>query len=232
MLKLRKSKERGYANHGWLESFHSFSFADFYDPEHMGWGPLRVINEDFIEAGKGFDTHPHRDMEIITYVIEGALEHKDSMGNLSRIEKGDVQRMTAGSGVQHSEYSANKVGKTHMIQIWIKPLEMGLRPSYEQKAFSDELKKDRLLLIASKEGRESSIKINQEADLYASKLSKESILDFVARPQRHIWLQLINGALTVNGIALGAGDALGIVEEDKIKLTASKDSEFILFDLV
>jgi quercetin 2,3-dioxygenase len=223
---LRLAKDRGHANHGWLDSYHSFSFADYHDPEHMGYGPLRVINEDRVKAGSGFGTHGHRDMEIISYVLEGELGHKDSMGNGSTIVPGDVQRMSAGSGVRHSEFNHSKSGVTHFLQIWIEPNATGIAPSYEQKHFTPEDKRGRLRLIASGDARDGSVKIHQDASVYAG------LFDGDERAQlsgRKIYVHVARGAITVNGHELGAGDALKA--DTKVALEKGKDAEVLVFDL-
>lgn len=232
MISIRRSEERGQADHGWLKSYHSFSFADYYDPRFIGWGSLRVINEDFIEGGSGFSAHPHKDMEIITYVLEGALEHKDSMGNTSKILPGEVQRMSAGTGVFHSEFNHLKSEPTHLLQIWIQPEEKGVAPSYEQKSFASDLEAKKLVLVVSKDGREGSLRMNQDADLYVSRLKQGDTLEFGVKAKRHIWVQVTKGELKAHDSVLKEGDALALVDEVALKLAASKDSEFILFDLV
>src|SRR5688572_3230287 len=231
MIKIRRSNERGHANHGWLDTYHSFSFADYYDPQNMGFRDLRVINEDFVAPAQGFPTHGHRDMEIITYVIDGELSHRDSMGNGETIRPHEVQRMTASSGVLHSEYSS-PTDKTHLLQIWILPEKKNLQPSYEQKLFAPEEKQGRLRLVASRGGDEGAITINQDVNLYASILSKDEEVSFDIRPGRHAWIQLISGALEINGRTLNPGDGAAISEESALKIRAMQDnSEFLLFDL-
>ena len=209
MLEIRKAAERGHANHGWLDSWHSFSFADYHDPRHMGFGPLRVINEDRIQPGMGFGTHGHRDMEIISYVLEGALAHKDSMGNGSTIEPGDVQRMSAGRGVMHSEFNHAAADETHFLQIWIEPNVRGIDPGYEQKRFDTEDKRGRLRLVASPDGREGSVKIHQDAFVYAALLDGAERLAHRLEPNRRAYLHVARGRLRANGQALIAGDELG-----------------------
>jgi len=228
MITVRKSQERGAANHGWLDTKHSFSFAHYYDPTHMGFGPLRVINEDRIIPGAGFPTHGHEDMEIVTYVIDGALEHKDSMGNGSIIQPGDVQRMTAGTGVQHSEFNASDNASVHLLQIWILPNKDGLQPSYEQITFPDETKRGRLRLIGSQDGRDGSVTIHQSVDLFASKLETGSELEHNLE-NGPAWLQLISGSLTVNDVSLTAGDGAGVTEEQRLRISTTQDAEFLLF---
>ena len=227
---IRKSKERGMAEHGWLKSYHSFSFANYYDPAHMGFRDLRVINEDFIEAGQGFGTHPHQNMEIITYVIKGSLSHKDSMGNGSAIKPGDVQYMSAGSGVTHSEFSDPQTA-THLLQIWILPNAEGEKPRYDQKNFPPIEKNGKLKLLASGDGRDGSIAVRQDLSLYASILEAGSDLNYEINPDRHAWLQLISGKIEVNGQALESGDAAAFSKETKMAIKATEKAEFLLFDL-
>ena len=231
MIKIRRSDERGHANHGWLDSRFSFSFADYYDPAHMGFRALRVINEDYIEPAQGFPTHGHRDMEIITYVIDGELSHRDSMGNGETIRPHEVQRMTAGTGVLHSEYSS-PTDKTHLLQIWILPEKQNLQPGYEQKIFPVEEKQGKLRLVASKGGDDGSVHINQDVKLYASILSNGEEAAHALADGRHAWVQLISGSLTVNGEQLNPGDGAAISNEAELKLKAGEDkTEFLLFDL-
>jgi quercetin 2,3-dioxygenase len=232
MIQIRKSEERGRANHGWLDSKHSFSFAEYYDPQHMGFRSLRVINEDRIVGGSGFATHPHRDMEIISYVITGALEHKDSMGNSTVIRPGEVQRMSAGTGVRHSEFNHFADRETHFFQIWILPNRAGLSPGYGQKSFEKDLAEKNLVLVVSEDGRDGSIEINQDADLYISRLNKGESLNFNLRPQRHTWIQVVKGEITVNSKILKAGDGLSATAEaTTLALVAQENSELLLFDL-
>ena len=231
MLSIRRSEERGLGDHGWLRSRHTFSFADYYDPRFMGFRDLRVINEDRVAPGQGFGTHGHRDMEILSYVLDGALEHADSMGTRSVIRPGEVQRMTAGTGVRHSEYNHSKQSPVHFLQIWILPREQGLRPGYEQKRFDDADKRDRLRLVASPDGREGSVTIHQDVDLYASLLGPGATLDFLPRPGRHVWLHVARGRVRVGGEELGAGDALAAHEEDALRLEGVETAEILLFDL-
>ncbi len=230
MIQLRKSSERGYADHGWLRSFHTFSFADYQDPEHMGFGPLRVINDDRIAPGQGFGTHGHRDMEIITYVLEGAIAHKDSMGNGSTILPGDVQRMSAGSGVRHSEFS-HETAPTHLLQIWIEPDVRDIPPEYEQTHFDAGSKRGRLRLLASGDGREGSLKIHQDADLYAALIDGEERAVHAMKPGRKAYVHVALGKVTVNGTPLEAGDALKATEVAQIVLEKGKGAEVLLFDL-
>lgn len=231
MLTIRKSAERGYADHGWLKSFHSFSFAGYYDPQHMGWGNLRVINEDWIAPDMGFGTHGHRDMEIVTYVLAGSLAHKDSMGNVESIPAGDVQRMSAGRGVQHSEFNHAKGATTHLLQIWIEPNALGLTPSYEQASFSSEEKRGRLRLIASEDGAQGSVTIHADARLYAALLDGAQAVDLAVAPRRKVYVHLVRGELTVNGVALLAGDAARLDDEPLLTLRDGKDAEVLVFDL-
>lgn len=231
MMTLIQSKDRGHANHGWLKSLHTFSFADYYDPERMGFGPLRVINEDRIDAGTGFGAHPHRDMEIISYVIDGALEHKDSMGTESVIRTGDVQRMSAGTGIRHSEYNHSKSQPAHFLQIWIVPENVGVPPSYDQKSFEAAFQTNALVLVGSKTGRDGSITINQDVDLYACKSSGEGSKLISNKSNRRIWVQNIKGQVTVNEQLCQAGDAVGFEKTESISLKWSVGSDFLVFDL-
>lgn len=228
MIVLRKSGERGHADHGWLESFHTFSFADYFNPGEMGFGDLRVINDDRVEPGKGFGTHPHRDMEIVSYVIAGELAHKDSMGNASTIGRGDVQRMSAGTGVMHSEYNPSPSSPVHFLQIWILPEVKGIEPGYEQTHFSDEDKLNRLLLVASREGRQGSVSLNQDADIYATLLDGGEV-SHGPRPGRIAYLHVVEGRINLNGIELETGDGAKISNEDEIRLNGA--GEALLFDL-
>jgi len=231
MINIRRSKERRHANHGWLDTYHSFSFADYYDPQNMGFRDLRVINEDFIEAAQGFPTHGHRDMEIITYVINGEISHRDSMGNGETIHPHEVQRMTAGTGVLHSEYSS-PTDRTHLLQIWILPEKQNLQPGYEQKVFAPEEKQGKLRLVASKGGDDGSVHINQDVRLYASILSGGEVVTHALAESRHAWVQLISGLLEVNGETLQPGDGAAVSEETELRLKAGDDrTEFLLFDL-
>jgi redox-sensitive bicupin YhaK (pirin superfamily) len=231
MLEIRKSDDRGLADHGWLRSFHSFSFAGYHDPEHMGFGDLRVINEDRIQPGTGFGTHGHRDMEIISYVLEGALAHKDSMGNGSTIVPGDVQRMSAGKGVMHSEFNQVKDGVTHFLQIWIEPGVKGIAPSYEQKHFDAASKRGKLKLVGSPDGRGGSVTIHQDAFLYAGLLDGAERATHALKPGRRAYVHVARGRLTANGQALGAGDALKVADAAEVVLEEAKDAEVLLFDL-
>jgi redox-sensitive bicupin YhaK (pirin superfamily) len=230
MLTLRKSEDRGHANHGWLDSYHSFSFADYYDPEHMGYGPLRVINEDRVQAGAGFGTHGHRDMEIISYVLDGALAHQDSMGNGSAIVPGDVQRMSAGTGVRHSEHNHSQSGTTHFLQIWIEPKFTGIKPSYEQKHFSADEKRGRLRLIASPDGRDGSVSMNQDAFLYAGLFDGTERGALRIAEERRGYVHVARGSATVNGQRLHAGDALK-TGAGEIAIGQGDGAEVLVFDL-
>ena len=231
MLQVRKSKDRGYADHGWLKSFHTFSFADYHDPEHMGFGSLRVINEDRILPESGFGTHGHRDMEIISYVLEGALAHEDNMGNGSTIVPGDVQRMSAGKGVLHSEFNHAKDGVTHFLQIWIEPNVTGIRPSYEQKHFDAASKRGRLRLIAASDAREGSVLIHQDAAVYAALLDGAERVSHKLAPARRAYVHVARGKVSVNGRQLAAGDALKASGVAELVFENGEQAEVILFDL-
>lgn len=231
MIKLRRSAERGHFNFGWLDTYHTFSFADYHDPDWMGFRKLRVINEDHIEPGQGFGTHGHRDMEIITYLLEGELEHKDSMGTGSVIRAGDVQRMSAGTGVRHSEFNPSKKEIAHLLQIWILPEKSGLVPGYEQRSFTKEERTDRLRLVASGSPRDGAVKIHQDAGLYVSLLNKGSQLDYRIKEGRHAWLQVARGAVKVNGTLLERGDGCSAGDESGLEIAAQASSEILLFDL-
>ncbi|GER11301.1 pirin family protein [Variovorax boronicumulans] len=231
MLQVRKSQERGYADHGWLRSFHSFSFAGYYDPAYMGFGNLRVINEDRVAAGAGFGTHGHRDMEIISYVLSGELAHKDSMGNIESIPPGDVQRMSAGRGVMHSEFNHKADQTTHFLQIWIEPKERGITPGYEQKQFSDAEKRGTLRLVASPDGRDGSVTVNADARLFAGLFNGSETASLALDPQRKSYVHLVRGELEVNGQKLSGGDAAMLEGESQLTLGAGKDAEVLVFDL-
>ncbi len=233
MIRIRPSEDRGHANHGWLDTHYTFSFSNYYDPSHMGFRDLRVINEDWISAGKGFGSHPHRDMEIITYIIDGELSHRDSTGTEATIQRNDVQRMSAGTGVVHSEYN-NSPNPVHLLQIWIMPEANDLRPSYEDRTFTREEKQNQLRLIASHDGRDGSTKINQDASVYASLLDGGKTLGLDLQPGRHAWVQLVSGELDVNGTRLSKGDGAAISDESKLTLASVSGNgaaEFLLFDL-
>jgi len=231
MITLRKSAERGQADHGWLHSQHSFSFAEYHDPQQMGWGPLRVINEDRVEPGQGFGTHGHRDMEIISYVLAGELQHKDSMGNGTVIRPGDVQRMSAGTGVRHSEFNPSPSTLVHFLQIWIEPAAHGIAPGYEQKFFSPEEKRGQLRLVASQDGREGSVTVHRDANLYAALLAPGEQVSHKLAAERFGYVHVVSGAVHVNGIGLATGDAAKIQTEPDLTIVADKESEVLLFDL-
>lgn len=231
MNALRKSSERGFADHGWLKSFHTFSFANYYDPEHMGFGSLRVINEDRVDPGEGFGKHPHRDMEIISYVLDGELEHKDSIGTGSVIRPGDVQRMSAGTGVTHSEYNPSPNNPVHFLQIWIEPAKRGIKPSYEQKFFSLADKRGKLRIVASPDGRDGSVTINQDAYLYAAIVDGAEQVSYKLAEGRKAYVHMARGSATVNGRPLRAGDALQVDSESNIEIEDGSKAEVLLFDL-
>jgi len=230
MMKIRKANERGHANHGWLDTYHTFSFADYYDPDWMGFRSLRVINDDLVMPGMGFGTHPHRDMEIITYILSGALEHKDSMGNGRVIRTGEVQYMSAGSGVQHSEFNPAKDEAVHLLQIWIQPDRKGVSPSYGERSFR-ETPAGTLRLATSKTGREGSIAIHQDADLWVGKLDNADRVTHELARGRHAWLHVAEGEILLNGKILKGGDAAAVTEETRLELQAEKPSQVLLFDL-
>ena len=230
-MELRLAGERGHAQHGWLDSYHSFSFADYYDPAHMGFRPLRVINEDRVQPGQGFGTHGHRDMEIITYILSGRLEHKDNMGNGSIIVPGDVQRMSAGRGVLHSEYNPSRDEAVHFLQIWIMPDVQGIKPEYEQKHFEVSETRGRLLRLASPDGRDGSVAIHQDASLYATRLGGEESTRHELAPGRGVYVHVVRGRARINGEALGAGDAVAIENEPAVELGEGIGAEILLFDL-
>jgi redox-sensitive bicupin YhaK (pirin superfamily) len=230
MIRIRKSDERGQADHGWLKTHHTFSCADYYDPAHMGFRSLRVINDDVVAGGGGFPTHPHRDMEIITYVLQGALEHKDSMGNGSVIRPGNVQYMAAGTGVQHSEFNHSPIESVHLLQIWIQPDTRGAKPRYAEKSFTD-APKGRLTLVASKSGRDGSIAINQDANVYVGKLDAGDSVTQNIGEGRGAWLQVAEGEVALNGQALKEGDGAALTAEKAVELRASQPSQVLLFDL-
>ena len=231
MITIRKSEERGHLNHGWLDTYHTFSFDQYYDPAHMHFRSLRVINEDRVAAGKGFPTHSHRDMEIITYILSGALEHRDSMGNGSVIRPGDVQRMSAGTGVAHSEFNPSDSEAVHLLQIWIMPRARNLPSSYEQKAFSEDERRDQLRLVASDDGRDGSVTIQQDARVYAAILDGHSAIEHTLAENRYAWLQVARGSLNVNGHEVRHGDGAAISRERSLKLVTSGEAELLLFDL-
>jgi len=231
MLKLRRANERGHADHGWLDSHHTFSFADYYDPAHMGFRALRVINDDTVAPGRGFGAHPHRDMEIISYVLAGALAHKDSLGTGSVIEPGDVQRMSAGTGVVHSEFNASKSDPVHFLQIWLVPATRGITPGYEQKRFAAEDKAGTLRLVASPDGRDGSITIHTDAALYAGLFTREQRAEHALAAGRHAWVHVARGRVRANGQELGSGDGLAISNEAKVVVEGIADGEVLVFDL-
>jgi redox-sensitive bicupin YhaK (pirin superfamily) len=231
MIEVRPGPERGHVDHGWLDSYHTFSFDTFYDPQHMHFRHLRVINEDRVAPGQGFPTHPHRDMEIITYVLEGAIEHKDSMGTGSVIRPGEIQHMSAGTGVTHSEYNPSKSELLHLLQIWIMPETKGVRPSYDQKATNLAEHTGQLRLIASRDGSDGAVKINQDTNLYASVLRAGEKVGYTLQPNRYAWLQVARGAVLLNGVDLAAGDGAAVSNETVLEIAGKTDSEILLFDL-
>ena len=232
MITIRSASERGQANFGWLNSRHTFSFGSYYDPAHMGFGNLRVINEDKVAPGQGFPTHSHRDMEIISYVIDGALEHKDSIGNGSIIRPGDVQRMSAGTGISHSEYNASKDSPVHFLQIWVLPGKQGIEPGYEQTYFSPEEKQGKLRLVGSHDGRDGSITIHQDVNLYATQLAIGERVNYRLEANRVVWLQVVRGSMTLNGQLLSLGDGAAITDVENLSIQGeSDDAEFLLFDM-
>lgn len=231
MIQIRRSNARGYADHGWLKSFHSFSFADYFDPAWMGWGNLRVINEDRIAPGTGFGTHGHRDMEIISYVLQGNLAHKDSMGNVKGIPPGDVQRMSAGTGVRHSEFNHAPESVTHFLQIWIEPDERGIAPSYEQKSFAQADKRGRLRKVASRDGDQGSVRIHADATMYAGLFDAGESAELALDPGRKAYVHVVRGQLQVNGQTLAGGDAAVMAQETLIRLEQGQDAEVLVFDL-
>jgi redox-sensitive bicupin YhaK (pirin superfamily) len=231
VITVRRSDERGRSQHGWLDSRHTFSFADYQDPRHMGFRQLRVINEDRVQPGRGFPRHAHRDMEIVSYVLEGALQHEDSLGNGSIIRPGDVQRMSAGTGVMHSEYNPSSAEPVHFLQIWILPERQGLPPGYEQRTFPAADQDGRLRLVASRTGRDGSVTVHQDVDLFAAALAPGAPLVHRPRPGRHAWVQVARGAVALNGTALGQGDGAAVSDESTVELRASRPSEVLLFDL-
>jgi quercetin 2,3-dioxygenase len=231
MTEIRRSNERGYADHGWLKSFHTFSFADYFDPEHVQVGPLRVINEDRVAAGQGFGTHGHRDMEIISYVLDGELAHKDSMGNGSTIRPGDVQRMSAGSGVRHSEFNPSSTRPVHFLQIWIQPNAQGIEPSYEEKRFSVQEKRGRLRMIASPDQTDGSVLLHQDARVYAGLFDADETATLNVEPGRTVYVHVARGTVTANGTVLNAGDAVTLTATEKLELNRGRQAEVLVFDL-
>ncbi|MBL7645218.1 MAG: pirin family protein [Candidatus Hydrogenedentes bacterium] len=231
MLTIRRANERGHADHGWLDSHHTFSFANYYDPKHMGFRSLRVLNDDIIQGGGGFPFHAHDNMEIFSYVTEGALEHKDSMGNGSVLRRGDVQLMSAGTGVQHSEFNHLNDAPTHLYQIWIRPAQKGLEPNYQERHYADVELADQLKVIVSPDGRDGSLVIRQDATIYAGRLAEGTTATLEVARERHIWVQVLSGSVTVDGEALDAGDAAARAEAGRLEITASTDTEVLVFDL-
>jgi len=232
MIQIRPAKERGHANHGWLDTYHTFSFSDYFDPKNMGFRSLRVINEDWVSGGHGFPTHPHQDMEIITYVLEGSLEHKDSMGTGSTIRPGEIQKMSAGTGIRHSEFNPSKTEAVHLLQIWILPEKKGLKPMYEQKSVPAEEKKGKLRLLGSPEGGDGRVTIYQDAKLYATELAAGDSVQHELESGRYAWVQVARGKISLNGKTLQAGDGAAVTSEQKLELAGVGDkSEVLLFDL-
>jgi hypothetical protein len=231
MLAVRRSGERGHARHGWLESFHTFSFAGYQDPRHMGFRDLRVINEDFVQPAQGFATHSHRDMEILTWVLSGELAHRDSLGNGSVIRPGDVQRMSAGTGVTHSEFNHSDRELVHLLQIWFRPARAGFPPSYEQRHFDSDSRRGQLRLVASRDARDGSVALHQDADVLAGLLGRGESLKHSIRPGRHLWVQVARGSLDANGARLEAGDGAALSAEPLLELSAREPSELLVFDL-
>jgi redox-sensitive bicupin YhaK (pirin superfamily) len=231
MITIRRSEDRGHANHGWLDSFHTFSFADYHDPAHMGFRALRVINEDRVQPSRGFGTHSHRDMEIVTYIIAGALEHRDSMDNGSVIRPGDLQLMRAGTGVTHSEFNHSDSAAVHLLQIWIQPDRAGLAPAYEEKHFPAEQRRDVLRLVVSPDGREGSLPIHQDAEIRAGILGAGAVVEHALKPGRHAWIQMVEGAADVNGVRLEAGDGAAVSDETALRIASTHGCELLLFDL-
>ena len=231
MISVRKAQDRGHVNHGWLDTWHTFSFGEYYDPAHMGFSVLRVINDDTVAPDAGFPTHGHRDMEILSYVIEGGLEHKDSMGNGSIIRAGEVQRMSAGTGVTHSEFNASKTEPVHFLQIWLLPEEQGLEPGHEQRGFDDQDRQNTLQLIASPDGRNGSLRIHQQSDIFLAALAGEQAVRYQLRAGRKIYVQVTRGSVAVNGHAVQAGDGAAITELETVELSGDEGGEVLLFDL-
>lgn len=231
MISIRKANERGHADHGWLNTYHTFSFASYYDHRHMGFRALRVINDDRVQPGAGFPTHPHQNMEIISYVLDGALEHRDSMGNGSVIRSGEVQRMSAGTGITHSEFNHSKDDMLHFFQIWILPAKAGVAPSYEQKRFLDEEKEGKFRLIASPDGRHGSVTIGQDVNLYVAQVHAGGEVLYPIPQRRHAWLQVARGRISCNGQLLEEGDGAAVSEEDVLRISGVEDAEILVFDL-
>jgi hypothetical protein len=231
MITVRKSEDRGHANHGWLNSYHSFSFANYYDPQHMGFRSLRVINEDTIDPGSGFPTHPHRDMEIITYVVSGAVAHKDSIGNIETVGAGGIQRFSAGTGITHSEFNPSNTEALHLLQIWILPEQQGITPSYEQKEFPSATKHGQWRVLANRDATDGAVKLHQDAALYATILEPGERRTYALKSDRHAWVQVVQGDITLNGRTLSKGDAAALSNETTLDFEASTDAEMLLFDL-
>ncbi len=231
MIALRKSNQRGHADHGWLNTYHTFSFSSYYDPAHMGFRSLRVINEDRVAPGQGFGTHPHQDMEIVSYVLEGALEHRDSLGNGEVLCPGEFQRITAGTGIAHSEFNPSRDQPTHFYQIWLLPQRNGLAPSYEQKRFDDSELRNVLRIVASPEGENGSLSIHQDARIFLARLDTRKVIEFILLPGRHAWLQVLRGTVTLNGQEMDTSDGAAISAESRLAIEAASDSEIMLFDL-
>lgn len=231
MIEVRRSGERGYANYGWLETFHTFSFGTYHDPKHTQFRALRVMNEDFVAPGKGFGTHPHDNMEIVTYVLEGALEHRDSMGNGEILRPGEFQRMSAGSGITHSEFNPSNSEPVHLYQIWLFPAVRDMSPSYEQKRFDKGARGNRLQLVASRNGQDGSLVIHQDVKIYLADLSVGSLLDVPLSHSRYAWVQILRGSLTCNGVGIEAGDGVAISAEQTVRLESAKGAEILMFDL-
>jgi redox-sensitive bicupin YhaK (pirin superfamily) len=231
MIRLRKATERGHVDHGWLDTYHTFSFGDYYDPAHMGFRSLRVINDDRVQPGQGFGMHGHRDMEIVTYVLDGALEHRDSMGNGSVLRPGELQHMTAGTGVRHSEFNPSDRESVHLYQIWLLPEQNGLKPSYQQKAFTEEERRNTLRLVASRSGEQGSLTIHQDVRLYLSTLRAGEKVAHAVKPGRRAWLQVLRGRVALNGHPLSTGDGAAVSEEGGLEIIGRDDSEIMLFDL-
>jgi redox-sensitive bicupin YhaK (pirin superfamily) len=231
MIQIRKAAERGHFNHGWLDTYHTFSFGDYYDPQHMGFRSLRVINDDRVQPGQGFGMHGHRDMEIVTYVLDGALEHRDSLGNGSVLRPGELQHMTAGTGVRHSEFNPSDREEVHLYQIWLLPERQGLRPGYEQKAFPQEERQDALRLVASPTGEHGSLMVHQDARLYLATLTAGATVAHTLKRGRHAWLQVLRGQAALNGQPLAAGDGAAVSDEEKLEIRGQDDAEVMLFDL-
>lgn len=232
MIQVRKSDERGHANHGWLDTYHTFSFAHYYDPSFTGFNDLLVINDDRVKAGTGFGRHGHKDMEIITYVLEGELEHKDSLGTGSVLRYGDIQRMSAGTGILHSEFNHSRETALHLLQIWIVPEKQGIQPGYEEKKVSRDEKKNRLKLIVSSDGRDGSLRMHQDASLYAAIIEEGKKIEFPVKKGRDVWIQMARGTVEVNGILLQQGDGAAVTEEQSLRFEGKQEAEILVFDLV